>query len=306
MRDKPVPREASHPAGAGSATARAPGVCGELVQGMMDGGYFLVTCPIDFYCRVTVTICGGQSGIAAPAECPKTREAVAATLSHLGQSGLGATVTVSNPIPRSKGMGSSSADVAAAIAATASALGEPLPPETIARIAVSVEPSDGVMIPGIALFDHRKGSLAEELGPPPPMEIVALDFGGEVDTVEFNRQDHSPQWESVAGETARALELVRRGIREGSPALVGEGASTSAEAGQAVLEKPQLARVSEFARDVGAVGVCAAHSGTVLGVLIDARERRGKSTFRQAREAFPEAETVQHFRMMGGGVQLVH
>ena len=306
MKDKPERQNASRPTRAGSATARAPGVCGELVQGMMDGGYFLVTCPIDFYCRVTVTICGDQSGITAPAECPKTREAVAATLSHLGQSGLGARVTVSNPIPRSKGMGSSSADVSAAIAATASALGERLPPETIARIAVSVEPSDGVMIPGIALFDHRKGSLAEELGPPPPMEIVALDFGGEVDTVEFNRQDHSHQWESVATETNLALELVRRGIREGSPALVGEGASISAEAGQAVLEKPQLARAQEFARYVGAVGICAAHSGTVLGVLIDARERRGKSTFRQAREAFPEAETVQHFRMMGGGVQLVH
>ena len=305
MKDKPDRRDASHPARSGSATARAPGVCGELVQGMMDGGHFLVTCPIDFYCRVTVTICSEQSGIAAPAECPKTREAVAATLSHLGQPGVGAVVTVSNPIPRSKGMGSSSADVAAAIAATASALGEHLPPEVIARIAVSVEPSDGVMIPGIALFDHRKGSLVEELGPPPPVEIVALDFGGEVDTVEFNRQDHSRQWESVAEETSRALELVQRGIREGSPALVGEGASISAEAGQAVLGKPQLARVTEFAREVGAVGVCAAHSGTVLGVLIDARERRGKSTFRQAREAFPEAETVQHFRMMGGGVQLV-
>ena len=272
---------------------------------MLGDRYFLVTCPVDFYCRVTVELYQGESGVTAPQDCPKARDAVAATLAHLGRSGVAASITVSNPIPRSKGMGSSSADVTAAIAATAAASGQPLPPETIAQLALSVEPSDGVMFPGIALFDHRAGSLMEELGPPPPMEIVALDFGGTVDTLEFNRRDYYREWQSVASETARALELVRKGIREGSPALVGEGASISAAAGQVVLNKPQLAQVLDFAREVGAVGVCAAHSGTVLGVLLDARQRRGKSTFRQARESFTSAEAVHHFRMMSGGVQVV-
>ena len=36
----------------GSATVRAPGVCGELAQGMIEGIHFLVTCPVDFYSRV--------------------------------------------------------------------------------------------------------------------------------------------------------------------------------------------------------------------------------------------------------------
>jgi len=30
----------------GSATVRAPGVCGELVQGVIEGIHFLVTCPV--------------------------------------------------------------------------------------------------------------------------------------------------------------------------------------------------------------------------------------------------------------------
>ena len=47
----------------GSATARAPGVCGELAQGVIEGIHFLVTCPIDFYSRVKVDIysCTGRS-----------------------------------------------------------------------------------------------------------------------------------------------------------------------------------------------------------------------------------------------------
>ena len=200
-------------------------------------------------------------------------------------------------------MGSSTADVAATIAATGLALGVELSPDVVARIALSVEPTDGVMFPGVALFDHREGRTAETLGPPPPMEIIALDFGGTVDTVEFNKVDRRSLWESLQAETSEALELVRSGVRLGDPALVGQGSSISAIASQRVLPKPHLAAVQDFARDVGAVGTNVGHSGTIIGVLLDARQRRGKSTFRQAREAFPEAEMVHHFRLLGGGLQ---
>ena len=289
----------------GSATVRAPGVCGELVQGMLGDVYFLVTCPIDFFSRVKVELYQDSSSISAPANCPKAAAAVKATLAHLGREGLGARLTVASPIPRSKGMGSSSADVAAAIAATGLALGQELPPSLIAKLALSVEPTDGIMFPGIALFDHRQGRITEELGPPPPVEIVALDFGGTVDTLEFNSVDRCALWQSLQPQTDEALGLVRQGIREGNPALVGRGATISSQASQQVLFKPQLPRVLEFAESVGAAGVCIGHSGTIMGVLLDARERRGKSIFRQGRKAFPDAEIVHHFRLLGGGLQLV-
>jgi L-threonine kinase len=272
---------------------------------MLGPSHFLVTCPIDFYSRVTVELFEGPTGVSAPPDCPKSRAAVAAALAHLGRSGLAAILTVSNPIPRGKGMASSSADVTGAIAATGLALGQRLPAVLIGQLALSVEPSDGVMFPGIALFDHREGSIVEELGPPPPMEIVALDFGGTVDTLEFNRIDHGDAWRSLEPVNRQALDLVRRGIHQGSPALVGQGASISAGAGQRILEKPQLPRVMAFAEAVGAVGVCVAHSGTVIGVLLDARERRGKSTFRRAQAAFTDAAAVHHFRLMSGGMRVV-
>ena len=294
----------------GSAIVRAPGVCGELVQGIRDGMYFLVTCPVDFFSRVRVDLYNNVSNsdtpeIEATEGCSKAVEALLATLEYLDRSGLAARINVGNPIPRSKGMGSSSADVAATVAATGLALGVELTPDVVARIALSVEPTDGVMFPGVALFDHREGRTAETLGPPPPMEIVALDFGGAVDTIEFNKVDRRSLWESVQAETSEAVELVRSGVRLGDPALVGQGSTTSAVASQQVLPKPHLAAAQDFAKDVGAVGVNVGHSGTIIGVLLDARQRRGKSTFRQAREAFPDAEMVHHFRLMGGGLQSV-
>jgi len=284
---------------------RAPGVCGELAQGVFEGIHFLVTCPVDFYSRVKVDIYSDGPGVEAPEDCDKAAAAVRRTLFHLKNAKLRAKLTINNPIPRGKGMASSSADLAAAIAATGLALGEEITPYQIAQIALSIEPTDGIMIPGVALFDHRAGIIRESLGPPPPMEIVALDLGGTVDTVQFNMVDRFQRWQSVDEQTREALRLLRQGIEEQDPALVGRGASISAEASQTVLAKPRLAEVKEFAESVGAVGVNVGHSGTIMGVLLDARKRRGKSTYHKALSAFPDAESVYHFRLLGGGVQRV-
>ncbi len=299
----------------GSATVRVPGVCGELVQGMLDDDYYLVTCPIDYFSRVQVELfspgspaLGSQVGgppVVGPEDSPKAVAAVSATLAHLGREELTARLAIANPIPRGKGMGSSSADVVAAIAATGLALDQELSPEAVGRLALMEEPTDGVMFPGIALFDHRQGRLMEELGPPPPMEIVALDFGGTVDTMEFNREDRRSLWQSLRPETDQALELVRQGIKEVDPKKLGRGATISAEANQGILLKPQLPDVLRFAQSQDAAGVTVGHSGTIIGVLLDAKERRGKSVFRQAKESFPNAEAVLHFRLLGGGVQRV-
>ena len=210
---------------------------------------------------------------------------------------------ISSPIPRSKGLGSSSADVTATIAATGMALGAELSPETIARIALSIEPSDGVMFPGIVLFDHLEGSVVETLGPPPPMEIVALDFGGTVETVEFNSVDRSALRHSIQAEVEEAMRLVRIGIQEKNVLTVGRGATISAQASQEVMHKPKLPEVLAFSEAVKAAGVNVGHSGTIIGVLLDARERRGKAVFHLAKEAFPEVEQIHHFRLIGGGAR---
>ena len=272
---------------------------------MLGSSYFLVTCPVDFFARVRVDLYHDPIGVNVPPHCSKTASAVLQTLEFLGYSHLGARISISNPIPRSKGFGSSSADLSAAIAATGLGLGIELTPAQIGQLALRVEPTDAVMYPGIVLFDHREGTLVEELGTPPPVEIVVLDFGGEVDTLAFNQVDRTAQWRAVREETEEALSLVRQGMRLGDPWALGRGTTRSAIAAQQVLFKPRLPDVINFAEAVGAAGINVAHSGTAIGVLLDATQRRGKSTFRQARRSFPEAEAIYHLRLLGGGVQQV-
>ena len=296
----------------GSATASAPGTCGELVQGMTDGAHFLVTCPINQFSRATATLRVGDSGRSDAAvrgidHLPKARQAVAAALEKLAPNlsitNLTAEVAITNPIPAGKGMGSSSADITAVVGAIGIAAGRPFSPDDIAGIALSVEPTDGVMFPGIALIDHRCGSVAESLGPPPPMEVIVIDTGGVVDTLEFNRTDRTALWEKVKSRTDEALDLVREGIRRGDPDLVGRGATISAWAGHLPDIGEWVERAAEFVDEPGVVGINVAHSGTVLGILLDARQRRSKPVYRRALEVFADAESVQHFRVIGGGVR---
>lgn len=294
------------------ATVCAPGACGELVQGLIGGILCHITCPVALYATVTVELGGSAEGVHAPGDRPKTARAVETTLRFLNAKRSSAAVTLTSELPIGKGMASSTADVAAAIAATGLALGARLAPEQIARLAVHVEPSDGVMFPGIALFDHLGGVVCEPLGKPPPLDVLVLDFGGAVDTLEFNRVDRAALLRELAPTAERAAALVRRGLAEGDPALIGQGATMSALAHQRVLFKPQLPAVLEFARHVGAVGVNVAHSGAVIGVLLDDGAQTAPSggetsedALRAARRAFPHAEAIRLAHLIGGGLHVV-
>ena len=294
----------------GTASVLAPGTCGELVQGMTGEVDFLVTCPINHFARATVTLSRAEQPgehVRGIDHLPKTVQAVTTTVARLRQClrmpGIVADVTVANPIPVGKGMGSSSADITAAVCATGRAAGVELSPDAVARIALAVEPTDGVMFPGIAMFDHREGKIVDLLGSPPPMEVIVIDRGGQVDTLEFNRVDRTEHWQSVADATIEALELVRAGIRRCDPELVGRGATISARAGRPAESGPWVDQAIDFAAAIGAVGVNVAHSGTVVGILLDARRRMSKPAYREALVEFAAAESVQHFRIIGGGAR---
>lgn len=286
------------------AAARAPGTCGELAQGMLDGDYFLVTCPIDMYADAQVELTQDGCGIDAPADAPKSRRAVALTLAHFGRGDMGARLRLSSPLPRGKGMASSTADVSAAIAATAAALGASaaMTPALIAQIALQVEPSDGIMLPHIAVFDHKRGRLAQSLGPPPPMRVVALDFGGSVDTLAFNGVNRDDALKRLQPEFEASLALIQRGIRSGSAADVGKGATVSAIANQRILRKPQLDAALRLAKQSGAVGVNAAHSGTMLGILLQDDAERAAWTALRAQDTLIGVKRIYNRRIVSGGV----
>jgi len=287
------------------ATVRCPGTCGELVQGTLNDTHFLITCPVNLYSEVTVELTPGNSRISGLSNRPKTEMAVRQTLDCLGLPEYGAEVIVASNLPEGKGMASSTADIAAACLAAARAAGKDVNPDRVGDIALSVEPSDGVMHPGIWMFDHVTGSIRSKVGNALPLTIIALDLGGKVDTVAFNaRTDLPAKNRAKEGQIWAAVEMVRRGIEQRDPSLVGQGATISARANQDTLHKPELEEVLAYATGFGAVGVNVAHSGTLIGVIFPEGHNGQVLAERMARR-FPKLERVYTLELVDGGLEVV-
>lgn len=146
-----------------------------------------------------------------------------------------------------------------------------LPASRIERLLARIEPTDGVLYPGIVAFHHRSVRLRAVLGPLPAMTVVGVDEGGAVDTVDFNR---IPKPFTVADrhEYARLLDRLADAIRSRDLTEVGRIATRSALMNQPLRHKWSLDRMREICREVGGLGIAVGHSGTTLGVLLDATD----------------------------------
>ncbi len=258
-------------AGDGSARTgigRCFGTFGELLQGALPvrGREFLVTLPISRYSIASFTVVPGSREVRVyPSTKVKSGRLAEKLVDILGLDSGGA-LSIRSELPAGKGCASSSADMVATARAIQAATGASVSRTALARAMSSIEPSDGVMYTGIVSFYHREGRLRRFLGLPPPLTIIGLDEGGQVDTVEFN------EWSGTFAATRRAeyedlLVGMERAVARGDLRSLGEISTRSAVLNQERLPKDHLGLMLEMRRTYGALGVVVAHSGTHLGLL---------------------------------------
>ncbi|MFB6888406.1 kinase [Kitasatospora sp. NPDC056327] len=246
------------------------GTFGELLQGRLPAPDedFLVTLPVARWTMASYRVDTALPGLEVrPGHKGKARRMAAMVLAAAGAPASG-VLTVESNLPEGKGMASSSADLVATARAVANAVGLELPPARLEELLRRIEPTDGVLYPGVVAFDHRRVRLRAVLGSLPTMTIVGLDEGGTVDTVAFNRLD-KPFTAGDRREYARLLARLSTAVDRRDLAAVGAIATRSAEMNQALWPKRTLPEVLRVCEETGALGVVAAHSGTMLGVLLD-------------------------------------
>lgn len=270
----------------------ANGTLGELVQGQTVAGEdFLVTFPVALFSRARAII--NDSGIViGPKRKPKARRMASLVLQRLGLANAGAVLEIDCGVPEGKGCASSTADVVAAARAICDATQLTLEPGEIAELAVQIEPSDGVMWDSVVAFNHRAGRLLRHLGKLPELGLVAIDLGGHVDTVQFNRRpkDYSPVERRMCQE---ALDQAALAIERSDIQLLGEACTQSARIHQRVLHKPELQGLIEIVDETGGAGVNVAHSGTVVGLLFtpDRAENMARAAA-LVQERFPNSRAM--------------
>jgi len=288
------------------ARVKVPGTCGELVQGTLAGVNFHITCPIAFFSDLTVEIIANKPGIIFPKGFEKSARAVELTLKALMINQWGATITVNNSLPAGKGMASSTADITAACYATACAVGREITPDQVAGIALAIEPSDGIMFPGLHLFDHVRGRISQGLGQVRGLGILMIDLGGQVDTVAFNTRKDLVEANRAKEEVVmEALNLVREGLKTGKLELVGKGATLSSRANQSILMKKELPRLEELVDKLGLLGVNVAHSGTVAGLLFEMERVNGVELEERVRRELGSGFNYYLTSVTGGGPLVV-
>ncbi len=281
-----------------------PGTCGELVQGTLDGTPCLVSCPIASYSMADVALTPpnrGGVGWSLPPHLPKATAALREGLQYLNLADSSGCAHLHSDLPRGRGYGSSTADIGAVLFAFGRAAGRELEPAEVARLALRVEPTDGSLFPGWVLWDHRGGHICEALGGPPLLSVIILDPGGEVDTIAYNQQAHAPMLRALAPQHREAFALLQDGIKHGDAATIGAAATLSATAHQDILPNPLLDTALRLAQETGAVGVCRAHSGTILGLLIDPHDKDMSYACGLVRQQCPDTVDICGLSVIGGG-----
>ncbi|NNG37335.1 kinase [Nakamurella aerolata] len=246
----------------------AMGTFGELLQGALPGGReFLVTLPIALWSHVSVRLAERDDLVVFPAHKVKARTVAQRMLRAAGHPG-GGTLVIDSQLPTGKGLASSSADLVATVRAVGRCLDVDTSPEAVEEWLRGIEPTDGVMYPGIVAFDHREVSLRSVLGPVPPLTVVAVDAGGRVDTIAFNQHKRSFT-DAEQRRYAVLLEQLSVAVADADVAALGRVATESGELNQSRNHHKHLAAVQRISRSIEALGVVSTHSGTMVGVLLD-------------------------------------
>lgn len=252
------------PPGAGTAN----GTFGELLQGALrnDDDHFLVTLPIRKYSRARFEPDYSSAQVSVqPAHKCKSLKLVQRLLRHYDCE-FGGTLTIESDLPEGKGLASSSADMVACVRALEASLGFTIPTELVLAELAGIEPTDGVMFHEFVTFFHRKVQLVRRLGFPSGLVVVAIDAGGQVDTIEYNRHHHLFSDEECA-EYARLLASIENAIRTDDLPALGRIATRSAILNQKRNPNPHFERVMAIGHATAALGVVVAHSGPCVGLL---------------------------------------
>lgn len=189
------------------AEACCPASCGELLQGWILGGEKLISCPINWYSRVSVT--PGKPG---RNERPRMRQMLRQVLVHFGEPPLLAEricIEFESTIPVAKGLASSTADIAATAIATARLLGQSLSDRALARLCVALEPTDSTIFKDLTLFDHQTAQTQLPFSWLPDIDIVLLESSQTLVTAEFHQRNRYSLLLKQAPNLAKAMQQFR-------------------------------------------------------------------------------------------------
>lgn len=245
-------------------TVKAPGSCGEFLQGIYAEQPCLISCPIDLYSQIKIT--EGPATQMLDSKAVQMLDLIYREYHIPREEKHHINISLTSEIPMEKGMASSTADIAGLAQGLSAYYDLGLSEKRIAELCVMIEPTDNIMFEQLNLFNHVSGSVLLDFDTSLEASILIVAFKGRVNTVNFHHQQEGYNRDEVAAFN-EALSLFRQGLCDGDLDAIGAACTQSARLNQKILYKPHLNAMEQLCYRYGGHGIITGHSGTVIGVL---------------------------------------
>jgi uncharacterized protein involved in propanediol utilization len=262
-------------------TAIAIGHAGEILQGSVcrngRSRRVLVSLPTpELWAEATFTPSTEGALRVFPTWKRKSLRAAGLAFRQFGGPDASGSISISDNIPVCRGLGSSTTDCVAAIRAVARWFKASLPAETVASLAQQAEgASDSTMFGDEAVaFLHCEGSVLERFGKRlPHLRMLVVEPAPTPRGIRTERLRRPNYTVAQMDQFQELLTRLKAAVQLGDAHTVGAVATASATINQNFLPKPHFDFVMSVAGQTGALGVAAAHSGTVLVLLYEAGDK---------------------------------
>lgn len=249
-------------------TTISPGSCGEFVQGIQKEEEVLVSYKIDMYTKITLE--EKTKIITGP---PKARKALQSLFQEFALDPKDAqqiSINIQSEIPMGKGMSSSTADILGVIKTGLKLINKTLSSEEMAILCCQIEPTDSIVINSPVIFNPLNGKIIKKLENKIEGKVLILEPPNTISTLEQRyKKDYIKNRKSKEEEIQIALELLEEGYKKQDLKLIGQSAIISARANENIHKKPYLEEIINISKNLGSSGVNIAHSGTVIGILLE-------------------------------------
>ncbi|OPJ55973.1 GHMP family kinase ATP-binding protein [Alkalithermobacter paradoxus] len=246
-----------------------PGSCGEFVQGILGKDEYLASYAVNLYSKATIE--EKKDNISkGPYKSRKAIEEVCKYFNIDIRYTKNLSLKVQSNIPRGKGMASSTADIGATIKATLNYLGKNISLQQISKIATNIEPTDSILIKQVSIFNPLNGEIIKTLGFIEGMRVLVLEPDETLNTIKLrSKGDYYLIKEKNKDGISEAFKLLEEGFKNKSLKLIGQASNLSSIMNQVIHQKEGLKEVMNISKEFGAYGVNVAHSGTVIGIILD-------------------------------------
>ncbi|MDU1540690.1 MAG: cobalamin biosynthesis protein [Paeniclostridium sordellii] len=246
-----------------------PASCGEFVQGIVKDKEYLSSYAIDRYSIVTL-----EERIEDVKKGPlKARKAIEEVFKYFNlpkKELKHISIDINSEIPISKGMASSTADIGATIKATLNLIGKNLDEYEISRLATKIEPTDSIYIKENTIFNPLDANVMKKLGILDTGKVLILEPNETLSTKYIRKKENYNKLKKQNKYIIEyAFKLLEEGIKKKDLNLIGQACNISSIANENIHKKKYLNEIMDISKEYGAYGVNIAHSGTVVGILLE-------------------------------------